>query len=65
MQFELIPERRAVLRKIYAHIGLVIHIAQLPEPEPEPQLQHVEQEADTGWLGGRGGGPVMLHNKQP
>ncbi|XP_073344293.1 brefeldin A-inhibited guanine nucleotide-exchange protein 1 isoform X3 [Pagrus major] len=47
MQFDLIPELRAVLRKFYLRIGLVFHIAQLPEPEPEPQPAHVEQEADT------------------
>ena len=61
MQFDLIPERRAVKRKFYLHIGLVIHIAQLPKPKPEPQLPHVEQETDTGGVGG----PVMLHHKQP
>ena len=69
MQFDLIPELQAVLRKLYLHIGLVIHIAQLPEPKPEPQPPHVEQEADTGgvggWGGGWGGGPVMLHHKWP
>lgn len=47
MQFDLIPELRAVLRKFYLRIGLVFHIAQLPEPEPEPQPAHVEQETDT------------------
>uniref|UniRef100_A0AAQ5XHH0 SEC7 domain-containing protein n=1 Tax=Amphiprion ocellaris TaxID=80972 RepID=A0AAQ5XHH0_AMPOC len=31
MQFDLIPELRAVLRKFYLRIGLVFHIAQLPE----------------------------------
>ena len=61
----VIPERQAVLRKLYLHIGLVIDIAQLPEPEPEPQPPHVEQESDTGGVGGWGGGPVMLHHKQP
>uniref|UniRef100_A0A665WG21 ADP-ribosylation factor guanine nucleotide-exchange factor 1 (brefeldin A-inhibited) n=1 Tax=Echeneis naucrates TaxID=173247 RepID=A0A665WG21_ECHNA len=35
MQFDLIPELRAVLRKFYLRIGLVFNIAQLPEPEPE------------------------------
>uniref|UniRef100_A0A667XQL5 ARF guanine nucleotide exchange factor 1 n=1 Tax=Myripristis murdjan TaxID=586833 RepID=A0A667XQL5_9TELE len=35
MQFDLIPELRAVLRKFYLRIGLVFQIAQLPEPEPE------------------------------
>lgn len=47
MQFDLIPELRAVLRKFYLRIGIVFNIAQLPEPEPEPQPTHVEQEADT------------------
>lgn len=47
MQFDLIPELRAVLRKFYLRIGLVFHIAQLPEPKPEPWPAHVEQEADT------------------
>uniref|UniRef100_A0A671YRG8 ARF guanine nucleotide exchange factor 1 n=1 Tax=Sparus aurata TaxID=8175 RepID=A0A671YRG8_SPAAU len=47
MQFDLIPELRAVLRKFYLRIGLVFHIAQLPEPEPEPQPEHVVQEVDT------------------
>uniref|UniRef100_A0A8C4DGP6 ADP-ribosylation factor guanine nucleotide-exchange factor 1 (brefeldin A-inhibited) n=1 Tax=Dicentrarchus labrax TaxID=13489 RepID=A0A8C4DGP6_DICLA len=47
MQFDLIPELRAVLRKFYLRIGLVFHIAQLPEPEPDPKPAHVEQEADT------------------
>lgn len=47
MQFDLIPELRAVLRKFYLRIGLVFHIAQLPEPEPDPQPARVEQEADT------------------
>ncbi|XP_030292531.1 brefeldin A-inhibited guanine nucleotide-exchange protein 2-like [Sparus aurata] len=61
MQFDLIPEHRAVLRKFDLHICLVIYIAQLPEPKPEPQPPHVEQEADTGGVGG----PVMLHHKQP
>ena len=49
MQFDLIPELRAVLRKFYLRIGLVFHIAQLPEPEPEPCLcqERVEPETDT------------------
>uniref|UniRef100_A0A665WII8 ADP-ribosylation factor guanine nucleotide-exchange factor 1 (brefeldin A-inhibited) n=1 Tax=Echeneis naucrates TaxID=173247 RepID=A0A665WII8_ECHNA len=47
MQFDLIPELRAVLRKFYLRIGLVFNIAQLPEPEPEPQPTQVEQETDT------------------
>uniref|UniRef100_A0A7N6A8K8 ADP-ribosylation factor guanine nucleotide-exchange factor 1 (brefeldin A-inhibited) n=1 Tax=Anabas testudineus TaxID=64144 RepID=A0A7N6A8K8_ANATE len=33
MQFDLIPELRAVLRKFYLRIGIVFNIAQLPEPE--------------------------------
>lgn len=47
MQFDLIPELRAVLRKFYLRIGLVFHIAQVPGPKPDPQPAHVEQEADT------------------
>uniref|UniRef100_A0A667XZA0 ARF guanine nucleotide exchange factor 1 n=1 Tax=Myripristis murdjan TaxID=586833 RepID=A0A667XZA0_9TELE len=53
MQFDLIPELRAVLRKFYLRIGLVFQIAQLPEPEPEPepepqpQPEAVELETDT------------------
>ncbi|XP_035475763.1 brefeldin A-inhibited guanine nucleotide-exchange protein 1 isoform X1 [Scophthalmus maximus] len=49
MQFDLIPELRAVLRKFYLRIGLVFNIAQQPKPEaePEPQLPHAEQEADA------------------
>uniref|UniRef100_A0A672ZN74 ADP-ribosylation factor guanine nucleotide-exchange factor 1 (brefeldin A-inhibited) n=1 Tax=Sphaeramia orbicularis TaxID=375764 RepID=A0A672ZN74_9TELE len=41
MQFDLIPELRAVLRKFYLRIGLVFHIAQLPEPEPDPRPDRV------------------------
>lgn len=48
MQFDLIPELRAVLRKFYLRIGLVFRIAQLPEPEPDPQPAHVEQETEVG-----------------
>lgn len=44
MQFDLIPELRAVLRKFYLRIGVVFHIAQLPEPEPQPSR---EPETDT------------------
>lgn len=47
MQFDLIPELRAVLRRFYLRIGLVFQITQLPEPEPDPQLARVEQEALT------------------
>uniref|UniRef100_A0A8C9Y7U7 ARF guanine nucleotide exchange factor 1 n=1 Tax=Sander lucioperca TaxID=283035 RepID=A0A8C9Y7U7_SANLU len=47
MQFDLIPELRAVLRKFYLRIGLVFNISQLPEPAPEPRPAHVEREADT------------------
>ncbi|XP_072306874.1 brefeldin A-inhibited guanine nucleotide-exchange protein 1 isoform X2 [Eucyclogobius newberryi] len=46
MQFDLIPELRAVLRKFYLRIGLVFHIAQLPEPEPSPDTRP-SQETDT------------------
>uniref|UniRef100_A0A3Q3A2V0 ADP-ribosylation factor guanine nucleotide-exchange factor 1 (brefeldin A-inhibited) n=1 Tax=Kryptolebias marmoratus TaxID=37003 RepID=A0A3Q3A2V0_KRYMA len=44
MQFDLIPELRAVLRKFYLRIGVVFHIAQPPEPEPG----RAEPETDTG-----------------
>uniref|UniRef100_A0A674P663 ARF guanine nucleotide exchange factor 1 n=1 Tax=Takifugu rubripes TaxID=31033 RepID=A0A674P663_TAKRU len=37
MQFDLIPELRAVLRKFYLRIGQVFHIAQLPEAEQDLQ----------------------------
>ncbi|XP_058503473.1 brefeldin A-inhibited guanine nucleotide-exchange protein 1 isoform X3 [Solea solea] len=52
MQFDLIPELRAVLRKFYLRIGLVFNIAQLPEPEPEPEPEPQPrprggQETDT------------------
>lgn len=47
MQFDLIPELRAVLRKFYLRIGLVFRIAQLPEPEPDPQPADAEREADA------------------
>ncbi|KAL2085172.1 hypothetical protein ACEWY4_018492 [Coilia grayii] len=33
MQFDLIPELRAVLRKFFLRIGMVFQIAQLPDPE--------------------------------
>lgn len=46
MQFDLIPELRAVLRKFYLRIGLVFRIAQLPEPGPDPQPADAEREAD-------------------
>lgn len=52
MQFDLIPELRAVLRKFYLRIGLVFHIAQLPAPDPDPQSVHVgegmEEEEGAG-----------------
>lgn len=35
MQFDLIPELRAVLRKFFLRIGLVFHIAHTLEPEHE------------------------------
>uniref|UniRef100_A0A7N8XWD2 ADP-ribosylation factor guanine nucleotide-exchange factor 1 (brefeldin A-inhibited) n=1 Tax=Mastacembelus armatus TaxID=205130 RepID=A0A7N8XWD2_9TELE len=47
MQFDLIPELRAVLRKFYLRIGLVFNISQLPEPETQPQSTHIGQETDT------------------
>ncbi|XP_067107954.1 brefeldin A-inhibited guanine nucleotide-exchange protein 1 isoform X2 [Osmerus mordax] len=37
MQFDLIPELRAVLRKFYLRIGVVFQIARLPEPDPVPE----------------------------
>ncbi|KAK7879057.1 hypothetical protein WMY93_030810 [Mugilogobius chulae] len=46
MQFDLIPELRAVLRKFYLRIGLVFNIAQLPEPDPSPDT-HPCHETDT------------------
>lgn len=39
MQFDLIPELRAILRKFYLRIGIVFNIAQLPEPEPQQALE--------------------------
>lgn len=45
MQFDLIPELRAVLRRFYLRIGIVFNIAQLPEADPQPTC--TEQEADT------------------
>jgi len=47
MQFDLIPELRAVLRKFYLRIGLVFHIAQLPEPEAEPDSEQGRVEPET------------------
>lgn len=47
MQFDLIPELRAVLRKFYLRIGLVFHIAQLPEPEPDRCPAHAEPETEA------------------
>uniref|UniRef100_A0A1A7YY29 ADP-ribosylation factor guanine nucleotide-exchange factor 1(Brefeldin A-inhibited) n=1 Tax=Iconisemion striatum TaxID=60296 RepID=A0A1A7YY29_9TELE len=47
MQLDLIPELRAVLRKFYLRIGIVFHIAQLPEPEADPDRGRVEPETDT------------------
>nr|XP_015810725.2 brefeldin A-inhibited guanine nucleotide-exchange protein 1 isoform X1 [Nothobranchius furzeri]XP_054607136.1 brefeldin A-inhibited guanine nucleotide-exchange protein 1 isoform X1 [Nothobranchius furzeri] len=47
MQFDLIPELRAVLRKFYLRIGVVFHIAQLPEPEAHPDRGRAEPETDT------------------
>ncbi|XP_049341647.1 brefeldin A-inhibited guanine nucleotide-exchange protein 1 isoform X2 [Astyanax mexicanus] len=47
MQFDLIPELRAVLRKFFLRIGLVFHIAQTLEPElsSEPNSPQTPQEA--------------------
>ncbi|XP_068604225.1 brefeldin A-inhibited guanine nucleotide-exchange protein 1 [Brachionichthys hirsutus] len=44
MQFDLIPELRAVLRRFFQRIGLVFQIAQPPE-QSESQPARVEQEA--------------------
>lgn len=51
MQFDLIPELRAVLRKFYLRIGLVFHIAQPSEPKaiaavPDPEAQVGAREVD-------------------
>lgn len=46
MQFDLIPELRAVLRKFYLRIGAVFHIAQLPEAEPDRPTS-AQREADA------------------
>lgn len=46
MQFDLIPELRAVLRKFYLRIGAVFHIAQLPEAEPDRPASS-QREADA------------------
>uniref|UniRef100_A0AAR2KZS3 SEC7 domain-containing protein n=1 Tax=Pygocentrus nattereri TaxID=42514 RepID=A0AAR2KZS3_PYGNA len=49
MQFDLIPELRAVLRKFFLRIGMVFHIAQTLEPEQElssePSSPQTPQEA--------------------
>lgn len=47
MQFDLIPELRAVLRKFYLRIGQVFHIAQLPEAEQDLQPASVQQESNA------------------
>ncbi|XP_054622401.1 brefeldin A-inhibited guanine nucleotide-exchange protein 1 isoform X1 [Dunckerocampus dactyliophorus] len=47
MQFDLIPELRAVLRKFYLRIGLVFHIAPLPTTEPEADEQETSPEAEA------------------
>uniref|UniRef100_A0A674NLI3 ARF guanine nucleotide exchange factor 1 n=1 Tax=Takifugu rubripes TaxID=31033 RepID=A0A674NLI3_TAKRU len=47
MQFDLIPELRAVLRKFYLRIGQVFHIAQLPEAEQDLQPAGVQQESNA------------------
>lgn len=46
MQFDLIPELRAVLRRFYLRIGGVFHIAQLPEAEPDRPAS-VQREDDA------------------
>uniref|UniRef100_A0A8B9LY81 ADP-ribosylation factor guanine nucleotide-exchange factor 1 (brefeldin A-inhibited) n=1 Tax=Astyanax mexicanus TaxID=7994 RepID=A0A8B9LY81_ASTMX len=50
MQFDLIPELRAVLRKFFLRIGLVFHIAQTLEPElsSEPNSPQTPQEEKGG-----------------
>lgn len=47
MQFDLIPELRAVLRKFYLRIGQVFHIAQLPEAEQDLRPADVQRESDA------------------
>lgn len=47
MQFDLIPELRAVLRRFYLRIGQVFHIAQMPEAEAAPRPSSVQREADA------------------
>ncbi|XP_056869745.1 brefeldin A-inhibited guanine nucleotide-exchange protein 1 isoform X1 [Takifugu flavidus] len=47
MQFDLIPELRAVLRKFYLRIGQVFNIAQLPEAEQDLQPAGVQQESNA------------------
>uniref|UniRef100_I3K9S1 ARF guanine nucleotide exchange factor 1 n=1 Tax=Oreochromis niloticus TaxID=8128 RepID=I3K9S1_ORENI len=47
MQFDLIPELRAILRKFYLRIGIVFNIAQLPEPEPQ-QAREPETDMEVG-----------------
>lgn len=47
MQFDLIPELRAVLRKFYLRIGQVFHIAQLPEAEQDLRPASVQQESSA------------------
>uniref|UniRef100_A0A6Q2YBH9 SEC7 domain-containing protein n=1 Tax=Esox lucius TaxID=8010 RepID=A0A6Q2YBH9_ESOLU len=55
MQFDLIPELRAVLRRFYLRIGFVFQISQLPdssrpelEPPPEPELDIARGVAAEG-----------------
>ncbi|XP_030624788.1 brefeldin A-inhibited guanine nucleotide-exchange protein 1 [Chanos chanos] len=43
MQFDLIPELRAVLRKFFLRIGMVFQIAQALEPEAQPEEREPEQ----------------------
>ncbi|KAI9536135.1 Brefeldin A-inhibited guanine nucleotide-exchange protein 1 [Dissostichus eleginoides] len=44
MQFDLIPELRAVLRKFYLRIGIVFNIAQLPETHDDEEEEEEEKE---------------------
>ncbi|XP_061777821.1 brefeldin A-inhibited guanine nucleotide-exchange protein 1 isoform X1 [Nerophis ophidion] len=48
MQFDLIPELRAVLRRFYLRIGFVFHIAPLPASEKQPDAggQETSLEAE-------------------
>ncbi|KAL1006479.1 hypothetical protein UPYG_G00072890 [Umbra pygmaea] len=56
MQFDLIPELRAVLRRFYLHIGIVFQISQLPDTS-RPEWEHethpeLELEVERGKFAG-------------